>query len=63
VESLADTHLNLCAVLSQLGRHSEALEHILMSIVMLQEELLGPDKVKNAERMPVLAIAYHNMGV
>ena len=63
VESLADTHLNLCAVLSQLGRHSEALEHILMSLVMLQEEILGSDKPRNAERMPVLAIAYHNMGV
>lgn len=34
-----------------------------MSIVMLQEELLGGDKPKNSERMPVLAIAYHNMGV
>jgi len=34
-----------------------------MSIVMLQEEILGSDKPKNAERMPVLAIAYHNMGV
>ena len=33
--SIADTHLNVCAVLSQLGRHEEALEHVLMSIVLL----------------------------
>ena len=26
-EHAADTHLNICAVLSQLGRHSQALEH------------------------------------
>jgi tetratricopeptide (TPR) repeat protein len=34
-----------------------------MSIVMLQEEILGGEKNKNTERLPVLAIAYHNMGV
>jgi hypothetical protein len=34
---LADTHLNLCAVLSQLGKHSEALGHVLISVIYLQD--------------------------
>jgi tetratricopeptide (TPR) repeat protein len=60
--TLADTYLNLCAVLSQLGRHNEALENALFSVTLLQEELLGVDN-KNMERIPVLAIAYHNVAV
>jgi tetratricopeptide (TPR) repeat protein len=63
VDSLADTRLNMCAVLSQLNQHTEALEHVMMSIVMLQEDILGNGKNKNTERLPVLAIAYDNMGV
>jgi len=35
---LADTHLNLCALLSQQERHQEALEHILIAVVLLQDE-------------------------
>ena len=61
-ETLADTYLNLCAVLSQLGRHEQALENVLFSIVILQEELLGKHDI-HLERVPVLSIAYHNMGV
>jgi len=38
--SIADTHLNLCAVLSQLNKHEEALEHVLMAIVLLQDEFV-----------------------
>lgn len=38
--SIADTHLNLCAVLSQLKKHEEALEHVLMAIVLLQDEFV-----------------------
>jgi len=41
ITTLADTHLNLCAVLSQLDRHEEAMEHSLLSIVMLQDEFLS----------------------
>lgn len=37
----ADTHLNLCAVLSQLGRHADALEHAQDALILLQEELFG----------------------
>ncbi|EAR85352.3 ubiquitin carboxyl-terminal hydrolase family protein (macronuclear) [Tetrahymena thermophila SB210] len=82
--SLADTHLNLCAVLSQLDRHDEALEHSMLSIIMLQDEMLSQTlkfyktqsqnqqqnepalkkrKIVTDDRIAVLAIAYHNLGV
>ena len=87
LSSLADTHLNLCAVLSQLERHEDALEHSMLSIIMIQDEFLQvtmkgrknnnaqqqppqqQDPNKNAknsisdDRVAVLAIAYHNLGV
>jgi hypothetical protein len=61
-DTLADTYLNLCAVLSQLGRHKEALENVLFSVSLLQEEILGGQKVR-PERPLVLTIAYHNLAV
>lgn len=39
-KTLADTHLNLCAVLSQLDRHEDALQHVMLSIILLQDEFL-----------------------
>mmetsp|Transcript_38615 Transcript_38615/g.43864 ORF Transcript_38615/g.43864 Transcript_38615/m.43864 type:complete len:300 (-) Transcript_38615:1970-2869(-) len=41
VDTPADTHLNLCAVLSQLERHDLAMEHAMRAIMLLQEELLN----------------------
>lgn len=68
VENPADTHLNMCAVLSQLGRHQSALEHAQSALILLQEELFGGmnaggDAPQKADRVAVLAIAYHNIGV
>ena len=73
VEHPADTHLNTCAVLSQIGRHQGALEHAQSALILLQEELFGGgaavggvgagDQPPRADRIAVLAIAYHNMGV
>ena len=93
VDRPADTFLNLCAVLSQLGRHSAALEHGQSALILLQEELFGEGAAAGAgggasdgdggdarasatvgasgggggapaaERLAVLAIAYHNIGV
>lgn len=69
----ADTHLNTCAVMSQIGRHTGALEHAQSALILLQEELFAgvsasgdtfeTDKTLRADRIAVLAIAYHNMGV
>ena len=36
VDNPADTHLNMCAVLSQLGRHAGALEHAQSALILLQ---------------------------
>jgi tetratricopeptide (TPR) repeat protein len=78
VETPADTHLNACAVLSQLGRHQAALEHAQSALILLQEELFSGASLSvlstngslptaaqppRADRVAVLAIAYHNMGV
>mmetsp|Transcript_18010 Transcript_18010/g.24726 ORF Transcript_18010/g.24726 Transcript_18010/m.24726 type:complete len:318 (+) Transcript_18010:48-1001(+) len=68
VQNPADTHINACAVLSQLGRHQTALEHAQSALILLQEELLSPPGSSGAippqaDRIAVLAIAYHNIGV
>mmetsp|Transcript_6815 Transcript_6815/g.6921 ORF Transcript_6815/g.6921 Transcript_6815/m.6921 type:complete len:329 (+) Transcript_6815:107-1093(+) len=69
VQNPADTHINACAVLSQLGRHQSALEHAQQALILLQEELLSPPgsaepaAPPQADRIAVLAIAYHNIGV
>jgi tetratricopeptide (TPR) repeat protein len=69
VQNPADTHINACAVLSQLGRHQSALEHAQNALILLQEELLSPpgggttSAPPQADRIAVLAIAYHNIGV
>ena len=56
-------------MLSQLGRHQAALEHAQNALILLQEELLSPPGAgtaaapPQADRIAVLAIAYHNIGV
>lgn len=72
----ASTHLNLCAVLSQLGRHAVALEQAQSALILLQEQLFSqmikpiagasahrPELPDLADKIAVLAIAYHNAGV
>jgi len=77
-KTLADSYLNICAVHSQLGKHDVAMTQIMKSIILLQDEILDytmsskngsdprkdPDTKKQFEdRVAVLAIAYHNLGV
>lgn len=72
----AQTHLNLCATLSQLNRHDEALSHArcallrnfeLLSPLMLRGELsiARSESVSEEQReqVMVLCIAYHNLAV
>ncbi|KAL1504711.1 hypothetical protein AB1Y20_008490 [Prymnesium parvum] len=73
----ADTHLNLCAVSSQLGHHHQAMRHAKAALHLLKRELGGDAQPGSAsglltegqdlrgspERMAVLAIAYHNLAV
>lgn len=63
VENPADTHLNMCAVLSQMGRHKQALEHAQSALILLQAEIFGKKELPDLGRVVVLAIAYHNIGV
>ncbi|ETV99644.1 hypothetical protein H310_07713 [Aphanomyces invadans] len=68
LQTTADTHLNLCAVLSTMGKHSEAVEHAQSALILLQDELFssGSDRKPldtNKDRVSVLCIAYHNLGV
>lgn len=66
----ADTHLNVCAVMSQLGKHRGALHHAQSGLLLLQEELFSKQRDANMtpmhqqkDRVSVLCIAYHNIGV
>lgn len=61
----ADTHLNMCAVRSQMGKHSVAAEHAMQAIILLQEQTI--ERLTNSsteeDRSSVLAIAFHNLAV
>eukprot|EP00644_Phytophthora_capsici_P011021 jgi/Phyca11/58717/gw1.9.250.1 len=68
VRNAADTQLNMCAVLSQLGKHQEALEHAQEALISLQEGFIHEkDTTDNSasrlDRISVMCIAYHNLGV
>jgi len=71
---LAETHLNLCATLSQLQRHGDALTHaqsaLILTYEMLAPLMLDPSGDTGAEsseevkkQVTVLCIAYHNLAV
>jgi tetratricopeptide (TPR) repeat protein len=65
ISSLADTHLNLSAVLSQSRNHQNALLHSKKALMLLQSEILSNQispLQKYSERWCVLIIAYYNMG-
>lgn len=54
----AGTHLNLCALLSQMGKHQEAFEHASMALRMLEAN--PPEGGGNSESL--VCVAYFNMG-
>ena len=68
-ENPADTHLNLCAVLSLIGKHEVAYLHALKALTFLQAEIFersqgnftDPDMRPFGSRCAVLCIAYHNL--
>jgi hypothetical protein len=72
VDNPAGTHLNLCATLSQLGRHGPALEHAQCALELL--EAMQDTREKKGEEGgaggrgamddgSIMAIAWHNMAV
>lgn len=74
VRNPADTYLNTCAVLSQLGRHQSALEHAQSALILLHEKNFKGADIFNSDdrngenyrvpldRVAVLSIAYYNIG-
>jgi tetratricopeptide (TPR) repeat protein len=74
-----DIHLNICAILSQMGKHELALQHSMKALILIQDELItkimaqesaaemdpsAPQEIKKPEdRLTVLCIAYHNIAV
>ncbi|EQC37412.1 hypothetical protein SDRG_05016 [Saprolegnia diclina VS20] len=58
----AETRLNACAILSQLGRHDKALLAAQRALILLQEAGNAPDAHAHAHWSAV-AVAYHNMAV
>lgn len=61
------TYLNMCAILSAMGKHSEAITYAKIAITLSKEELVNTKLSNNAEDLPnkgsVLGIAYHNYAV
>jgi tetratricopeptide (TPR) repeat protein len=61
---LSNTHLNLCAVLSELGKHEDAMLHAMQAIVLLQDDIISSKKDPNRKcDESIMAIAYLNLGV
>jgi tetratricopeptide (TPR) repeat protein len=57
---MAGTHLNICAVYSQLGKHQEALEDAQIALGLLKTVLDGGVEYSSVRN--TIAIAYHNIG-
>lgn len=50
VSNPCDIHLNICAILSQMGKHELALQHSMKALILIQDELvskLGPTSGPN----------------
>jgi tetratricopeptide (TPR) repeat protein len=61
--SKADTHLNICAVLSQLGRHDLAYHHAQNAIIIVQSTLLKAFLPKRSERTSSEAEAHQDQEI
>jgi tetratricopeptide (TPR) repeat protein len=57
----AGTHLNLCALLSQMGKHPEALSHADKALQLLKANP-PPEGGAGANSESLICVAYFNMG-
>lgn len=57
--NLAGTHLNICAIKSQMGDHQEALMHAQAALHLLASASLTP----SPNMLTTLVVAHHNAGV
>lgn len=69
-KNLSDTYVNICAVLSSLSMHGEALHSAMLSVIIQQHELIEQmanqaDRANSIkpDRLSVLALGYYNMAV
>ena len=69
-----DIHLNICAILSLMGKHDLALQHAMKALILIQDELAArnvsakqqpeeEESKQTRDRFTVLSIAYHNIAV
>lgn len=67
ISNPCEIHLNICAILSQLGKHDLALHHAMKALILIQDELLLLTENESAEpqesRQTVMIIALHNIAV
>ena len=41
ISNPCDIHLNICAILSQMGKHELALQHSMKALILIQDELIS----------------------
>jgi len=58
----AGTHLNLCALLSQMGKHQEALSHAEHALKILEANPPSQDSSGSGNSESLICVAYFNMG-
>lgn len=65
VSNPCEIHLNICAILSQLNKHEQALHHALKALILIQDEILelAVSGAPAEARHTVLVIALHNIAV
>mmetsp|Transcript_20195 Transcript_20195/g.37656 ORF Transcript_20195/g.37656 Transcript_20195/m.37656 type:complete len:310 (+) Transcript_20195:1682-2611(+) len=62
VTNLAGTHLNICAIYSELGKHAEALESAQTALSLLKELQIQQEPVAGVSTLSTIVIAHHNIG-
>lgn len=60
--TLAGTHLNLCAILSKLEKHTKAVQHALCALELMSN-IVAASSSATVEEYTVLAVSYHNVGM
>lgn len=58
LSQLGATHLNICAILSQIGDHNSALSHALKALDLLKSKYL-----ENPSFLTTIIVAYHSSGI
>ena len=49
ISNPCDIHLNICAILSQMGKHELALQHAMKALILIQDELISKVPMAGAD--------------